>query len=318
MDRMSVASGSVGSGTTLSAQTKDDFKPLYHHFLNIHKERDSNRPKAEKEAKTWIKCWKMTNLKSCELLINEVNTVTRGIHDKKQAKIKAGKHLWDKLNYLAVNEILPLGVSKSNLTNMTLDYVMKFASKKTAEVVEVVLDDDDDPPATRTGRIPAPPQTPDLPGSDPSLLNDMFDFFKEKFWQENIPEPNNTQLTEVVLKIVTDKVGFMPSSLLALFACDELHIRKDPRKTRAPRIEALFRLYFQSQSMVLPGPCPVEKLAKFLAEFCQRNRQFCSPVTAEHMEQYRKACEKLGEQQLQPSVRIFISFSCLLNTISVA
>lgn len=236
-------------------------------------------------------------MKSETLIVREVEEQTRGIADRKKAKDKAGKHLWNKLNYLAERGVLIQGVSKSALTNATLDYAMKFAASNRVKE-EITLDSSDEEPLpqpTTSSRPPPPPE----PGSERSLLNDMFNFFKEKFIHE-IPNPESRKrLIEELMKTVTDKVGFMPASLLALYAADELHVRKDPRRSRPPRIEELFRLYFKSYEMLLPAICPLDKLASLLVEYCRRNRMHCGATTPDHIEKYKSACEKIDQLQQQ-------------------
>jgi len=59
-----------------------------------------------------------------------INWVKGKLREKPADKTYANRELWAKLNKLAINGHLPSGISKSDLTDKTINYVKKFHLEK--------------------------------------------------------------------------------------------------------------------------------------------------------------------------------------------
>ena len=125
MDRMSIASGS--SGSAVSSRTVNEWRPLYKFFINNSPMAEKDKALAEQNAKKQIKALKSIGWQNFDQLIQWVKGK---IKERPTEKAYANKELWNKLNNLAVKGHLPSGISKSNLTDMTINYVKKFHLEK--------------------------------------------------------------------------------------------------------------------------------------------------------------------------------------------
>ena len=88
---------------------------------------EKDKALAEQNAKKQIKALKSIGWQNFDQLIQWVKGK---IKERPTEKAHANKELWNKLNNLAVKGHLPSGISKSNLTDMTINYVKKFHLEK--------------------------------------------------------------------------------------------------------------------------------------------------------------------------------------------
>ena len=88
---------------------------------------EKDKALAEQNAKKQIKALKSIGWQNFDQLIQWVKGK---IKERPTEKAYANKELWNKLNNLAVKGHLPSGISKSNLTDMTINYVKKFHLEK--------------------------------------------------------------------------------------------------------------------------------------------------------------------------------------------
>ena len=125
MDRMSIASGS--SGSAVSSRTVNEWRPLYKFFINNSPMAEKDKALAEQNAKKQIKALKSIGWQNFDQLIQWVKGKMK---ERPTEKAYANKELWNKLNKLAEKGHLPSGISKSDLTDKTINYVKKFHLEK--------------------------------------------------------------------------------------------------------------------------------------------------------------------------------------------
>ena len=88
---------------------------------------EKDKALAEQNAKKQIKALKSIGWQNFDQLIQWVKGKMK---ERPTEKSYANKELWNKLNKLAEKGHLPSGISKSNLTDMTINYVKKFHLEK--------------------------------------------------------------------------------------------------------------------------------------------------------------------------------------------